>query len=213
MSSLSRAQIETALEPYCIVPSVELLERIRAYIPLLLKWNQSVSLTAITDIDQILRFHFGESLFALSMLPVEKSRLADVGSGAGFPGIPLAMASPSSNVTLIESNAKKFAFLSQVIRELRLKNAFALRCRMEDVKGPDRLFDLITARALGQFKPLLRWSRERLTPSGRIALWLGEDDVSEVSSEPGWEWRTATAIPGSERRFILSGSSRSEISG
>jgi len=122
MISLTSAQITDALKPYGIATSIDLIKGVRTYTELLLKWNRSISLTSVTDVEQILRFHFGESLFALSMLPVEKSRLADVGSGAGFPGIPLAMVSPNLTVTLIESNAKKYAFLNEVIRELKLRN-------------------------------------------------------------------------------------------
>ena len=99
-------------------PASELCERIRTYISLLLRWNQSISLTTVTNSDEILRFHFGESLFAASAFSLENGRLADVGSGAGFPGLPLAMLLPDLNVTLIESNAKKFTFLSEVVREL-----------------------------------------------------------------------------------------------
>jgi len=131
MISLTSAQITDALKPYGIAPSIDLIKGVRTYSELLLKWNRIISLTSVTDVEQILRFHFGESLFALSMLPVEKSRLADVGSGAGFPGIPLAMASPSLTVTLIESNAKKYAFLNEVIRELKLRNVTALHSLME----------------------------------------------------------------------------------
>src|SRR5579864_8581785 len=114
MVALTNTQINEVLKLYGVLPTPELAAGIRNYIELLLKWNKTVSLTTVTNVDQILAFHFGESLFALPMLPVEKSRLADVGSGAGFPGIPLAMARPSLNVTLIDPNAKKVAFLHEV---------------------------------------------------------------------------------------------------
>ncbi|MGH9747070.1 MAG: 16S rRNA (guanine(527)-N(7))-methyltransferase RsmG [Candidatus Acidiferrales bacterium] len=205
MTLIADSQIDAALLPYGLESSPALNDKIRIYIALLLKWNRSISLTTVTEIDQILRFHFGESLFALSLLPLEKGRLADVGSGAGFPGLALAAALPGLKTTLIESNGKKFAFLSEIIRELRLKNAVALRCRMEDVKGPDSHFDCITARALGQFDDLLRWARRQLAPGGVVALWLGEDDVQELSKEESWSWHDPVQIPNSDRRFILVG--------
>jgi 16S rRNA (guanine527-N7)-methyltransferase len=199
------SQISAALAPYGVDSSLELNAKIRTYIALLLKWNRSISLTTITEIDPILRFHFGESLFVGSILPLEKGRLADVGSGAGFPGLALALASPSLKVTLIESNAKKFTFLNEVIRELRLKNAVALRCRMEDVTGPDRHFDFITSRALGQFSEFLRWSSRQLTPMGRSLLWLGTADAQALSAEASWNWNQPVIVPGSDVRVILEG--------
>ena len=206
MMSLTSAQISNALKPYGVAPSLDLIRGIRTYIELLLKWNRSISLTTVTDIEQMLRFHFGESLFALSMLPVEKSRLADVGAGAGFPGIPLAMASPNLTVTLIESNAKKYAFLNEVIRELRLRNVTALHSRMEEVKAPGQDFDIVTARALGKFENLLRWAQEGLARDGRIALWLGSEDATGISADSRWKWNPPEPIPRSQRRCILIGS-------
>jgi 16S rRNA (guanine527-N7)-methyltransferase len=206
MISLTSAQISDALKPYGIAPSVDLIKGIRTYIELLLKWNRSISLTSVTDVEQILQFHFGESLFALSMLPVEKSRLADVGSGAGFPGIPLAMASPRLTVTLIESNAKKYAFLNEVIRELKLPNVTALHSRMEEIKAPGQDLDIVTVRALGKFEDLLRWTQKELAPDGRIVLWLGNEDAADVSGYSRWRWSPPVPIPGSQRRCILIGS-------
>jgi 16S rRNA (guanine527-N7)-methyltransferase len=206
MKMPSDNQITRELEPYGFTPDSEMSARIRVYVSLLLKWNKTISLTTVTEIDQILRFHFGESLLAVPMLPVEKSRLADVGSGAGFPGIPLAMARPELAVTLIEPNLKKFAFLSEVSRELELTNVTAVRSRMEDLESSESEFDVITARALGQFQAILEWSGPKLIHrTGKLILWLGENDVSRIQQEKGWEWGTPTAIPGSERRFILSG--------
>lgn len=205
MTYISDSQIEAALKPYGIAASSELASMIPTYISLLLKWNRTISLTTVTDVDEILRFHFGESLFALTQLSIENGRLADVGSGAGFPGIPLAMVAQAVKVTLIESNARKFAFLNEIIRELRLKNVVALRCRMEEVNRPDQRFNFVTARALGQFGELLKWSRKQLNPAGKLVLWLGEEDVMEISDVPEWIWSPQIAIPGSESRFILFG--------
>jgi len=206
MISLTSAQITDALKPYGIAPSIDLIKGVRTYTELLLKWNRNISLTSVRDVEQILRFHFGESLFVLSMLPVEKSRLADVGSGAGFPGIPLAMASPRLTVTLIESNAKKYAFLNEVIRELKLRNVTALHSRMEEIKAPGQDFDIVTARALGKFEDLLRWAQKELAPGGRIALWAGSEDAKEIGLYPRWKWSPPVLIPVSQRRYILIGS-------
>src|SRR5579862_3510821 len=114
---LTSDQIISTLRPYGVPESSALSEKIRIYIDLLLKWNRKIALTAVTDPVDILKFHFGESLFAISTGVCGKSRLADVGTGAGFPGLVLAMADSNLDVSLIESNLKKCAFLSEAIRE------------------------------------------------------------------------------------------------
>ena len=129
------AQIAETLKPY--YPAAcdpTLLRQVRAYIDLLLRWNRRISLTTVTDPSQILRFHFGESLFAIDRIPIRHGRLADVGSGAGFPAVPIRMALEGLQVTLIESNRKKAAFLSEVVRELKLANVQVNSCRMEDLQ-------------------------------------------------------------------------------
>jgi 16S rRNA (guanine527-N7)-methyltransferase len=204
--NISSSQIDEALRPYGIEPQAGLAERILGYIDLLLKWNRKIALTAVTDPAEIVRFHFGESLFAASRYNLQKSRLADVGTGAGFPGLPLALAVPSLSVTLIESNRKKCAFLAEVIRRLAIRNASIFTGRMESF-GPDATqFEFIAARAFGQFGALLDWSRLHLVGNGKVLLWLGEKDAEKISSKPEWSWVVPALIPGSVRRYILGGS-------
>jgi 16S rRNA (guanine527-N7)-methyltransferase len=210
MLSLATAQINEALKAYGVPPKPDLAAGIRTYIELLLKWNKTVSLTTVTEVDQILAFHFGESLFALPMLPVEKSRLADVGSGAGFPGVPLAMARPALDVTLIEPNAKKFAFLNEVIRQLGLDNVAAFRARTSDLQSPSERFEVVTARAVGQFDELIGWARSKIDPGGRLLLWTGSEDAEKISSDMRFEWRSPERIPRTDRRFILAGTPKNE---
>ena len=205
MLSLTTAQIIEALKPYGVPTAPELTAGIRTYIELLLKWNKTISLTTVTELEQILAFHFGESLFALPMLPVEKSRLADVGSGAGFPGIPLAMARPSLDVTLIEPNAKKFAFLNEVIRQLGLNNVTAFRGRTSDLQSSDDRFEIVTARAVGQFGDLIGWAKAKLNPSGKLLLWTGSQDADKIAGDTRFKWSSPERIPRTDRRFILVG--------
>jgi 16S rRNA (guanine527-N7)-methyltransferase len=207
MLSLTNTQINEAIEPYGVLPAPDLTAGIRTYIELLLKWNKTVSLTTVTELDQILAFHFGESLFALPMLPVEKSRLADVGSGAGFPGIPLAMARPSLDVTLIERNAKKFAFLNEVVRQLSLANVSAVRGRTGDLQFSNEEFEVVTARAVGQFDDLLGWAKTRINSGGKLILWVGDEDMNQILSDKRFEWSSPERIPHTDRRFVLSGTS------
>jgi len=205
---LTGPQIAALLEPYGVQDSSELMEKIGIYIQLLLRWNQKIALTTVTDPVEIVKFHFGESLFAISTGVCGKSRLADVGTGAGFPGLALALADPNLEVSLIESNLKKCAFLSEVIRQLAVPNAKVLPKRMEFLDSTARGFDWIASRALGQFDDLLAWASERLSSSGQVALWLGEDDARKLALRSEWEWEQPTLIPGSEHRFILKGSPR-----
>jgi len=204
-------KIKEALAAYGFHADHDHCAAIRSYISLLLRWNQRVSLTTIVDPLQIIRFHFGESLFAASSVPIGKGRLADVGSGAGFPGLSLRMAAQDLEVTLIESNSKKAAFLAEVVRNLGLDRVDVLRLRAREVKSDAAKFDYVTARAVGNYGDLLSWSSERLTPRGTLILWLGEDDARAIAGEDSWIWHKPMLIPGSTRRYILVGSPATEI--
>ncbi len=206
MTTLSNALIESTLRPYGVAIAPGVADKIRTYILLLLKWSGAISLTSVTDPVEILKFHFGESIFAASTVSFGKSRLADVGSGAGFPGLALALVVPSLAVTLIESNTKKCAFLAEIVRELRLPSVTVFRGRMETLPIDSEPFDFIAARALGQFDELLAWSKEHIAAAGKVVLWLGEADSREISPKRDWNWARPVLIPGSARRYLLVGS-------
>jgi 16S rRNA (guanine527-N7)-methyltransferase len=203
---LSDSLIRSALSPYGGSPNPSLCDSIRAYVDLLLRWNRRISLTTVTDPGEILRFHFGESIAAISAVPIEKGRLADVGSGAGFPGVPLALFVPDLDVTLIESNAKKATFLSELQRQLSLRRVRVFRGRAEDLLLQEAKFDYVAARAVGNYDELLSWSSKTLNPAGKAILWLGDKGASAISGHPRWTWRVPQRIPGSEKRFLLVGS-------
>lgn len=190
---------------YSAHPDEIMCAGIRAYMDKLLKWNETISLTAVRDPDKILRFHFGESLFAEHLLPRGVCRLADVGSGAGFPGLPLRMANPEMELTLIESNSKKCVFLQQVARDLQLSNVHVFRGRMEDYMGPPNSFDVITTRAVGGRAEIVEWSKMFLSANGRLLLWLVDDDAEDVMENKGWDWRSIVRIPQTKDRCILVG--------
>lgn len=204
--SLRDEQIQAALSTFGISTDQMQIGRIREYTSLLLRWNKSLSLTTVTDPVEIVRRHFGESMFAAKLLPVEKCRLADVGTGAGFPGLALKIACPGMHLMLVESNKKKCAFLSEVVRTLKLTGVEVRSERFEQIRPETLGADIITARALGEFKLLLRWSGEALMSRGHIMLWVGAEDASRIAAEDcAWLWQPAVKIPDSQRRFILVG--------
>lgn len=203
----SDEKISRILASYNVSPSALQCAQIRAYISLLLKWNRSISLTSLIDEDEILKFHFGESVFALSAIKGIIGRLADVGSGAGFPGLPMRMFEPAIQLTLIESNAKKSVFLHEIVRELSLENIEVIRSRFQEVAAPPHAkFDFVVSRALGLYRNLLDWSASVLAPGGKVILWVGKDDADDIMRDSKWEWSPPIAIPASRRRYILSGS-------
>jgi 16S rRNA (guanine527-N7)-methyltransferase len=208
MKEMLLSFISSLLNPYGVHGDEALCEKVRIYIDTLLTWNKNISLTTVTDPIEIVKFHFGESIFAASVVPMRIGRLADVGSGPGFPGIPLKMANQDLELTLIESNAKRCTFLSEVVRRLELSNVSVVHSRMEDLSAGVGVFDFITARAIGQHSEVLSWAKERLAMSGRLILWVGEDDADSLSRDPGWVWQPRALIPGSKKRYVLCGSPR-----
>jgi 16S rRNA (guanine527-N7)-methyltransferase len=208
MKRFTDEQIARALNPYNLESTGlgPLCDQIRVYADLLLRWNRRISLTTITDPLEILRFHFGESLLAIAAVPIRHGRLADVGSGAGFPAIPIRMACRNVSLTLIESNRKKAAFLAEVARELDLSGVQIRAERMEDVDDRDLGFDFVTARAVAIDDIFLRWANNHLEPSGVIALWLGRENSRRIALSSSWKWRDPINIPGADRRVILVGS-------
>lgn len=206
---LSIVQVQKALAPYGIEAAPEMAEAVARYVALLIKWNQRISLTSVREPLEIVKFHFGESLLALQFVNFTTGRLADIGSGAGFPGLAIKLAAPALEVHLIESNQKKSTFLSEVIRTLGISSAFVERGRYEDLRFPEGLFDLIACRALGHFENLLLWSSRNLKRNGKVVLWVGSDSIAEILSKDSWRWRERIAIPMTSRRFVLIGERRS----
>jgi len=202
---LSDDQIASALTPFKVQLSTGQIAQIRDYVLLLLKWNQSVSLTSVVDPLEMVARHFGESMFISCLIPVKNCRLADLGSGAGFPGLALKIVAPTLRIRLIESNKKKCAFLSEVVRSLKMENVEVMPLRFNEIRTHGDFAEIVTARAIGGFSEILHWAKGALAHRGHLALWLGGEDASKVSSMPGWIWQPAVKIPDSQRRFVLIG--------
>lgn len=202
---LSDTRIQEVLAPYCPAVHTQLCEQIRTYISTLLQWNSKISLTTVTEPDEILRVHFGESLFAGWVGGISSGRVADIGTGPGFPGIPIRMVSPRLHLSLVESVTKKIAFLGEIVREISLSDVDIIRCRMEEWT-PSRKLNIITARALGKYGALLNWARSSLDTDGRVILLLGEGEVESLRKKIDWLWQEPIKIPQSKTKFVLIGS-------
>jgi 16S rRNA (guanine527-N7)-methyltransferase len=158
--------------------------KLLAYLSLLEKWNRTHNLTAVREPERMLSVHLLDSLAAIPQLPhVERLRLADVGSGGGLPGIPLAIARPLWSVALIERSEKKCAFLRQAAAELRLPNLEVIHSRIEDFV-PRQRFDVVIARALSELARFVAASAHLLKPGGCLVAMKGRYPAAEITALP-----------------------------
>jgi 16S rRNA (guanine527-N7)-methyltransferase len=204
--------IRHALEEFQIAASDEQVVQIQHYTRILLFWNEKVNLTAIRDPLEILYRHFCESMYAAAAVPVESGRLADVGSGAGFPGLPLKIIRPDLQVFLVESNLKKATFLAEVIRELGLTGVQVLVRRYEELGEEVAPLDSVCSRALGEFRSFLEWAGSEQIATKQVILWIGARDLPEIQKTRTWEWREPICVPHSLRRLLLVGRKGSQAS-
>lgn len=195
MATLSESAIASILAPYLTAPPA-ILPRLSTYLDLLLKWNARTNLTAIRDPEEIVRRHFGESLFAARHLAPDTSKLLDLGSGAGFPGLPIALLHPQIHVTLAESQNKKASFLREAVRTLGL-GAEVWASRAESLPS-DRQFHTVTLRAVDDMTVALTAAEPRA--ARQLVLLTTEAGVPALAAFPR---QTRIAVPGSESRILL----------
>ena len=185
------------------LPSGPLAGRLMDYLALLLRWNAAYNLTAIRDPAEMVPKHLLDSL---SIAPFVRGRLADIGSGAGLPGIPLALALPELEVTTVESNGKKVRFQREVQRQLGLANLHVAESRAESFAADGR-FDCLVSRAFGSLAQFVRVGGHLLAPGGRLLAMKGADPVDEVAELPaGWKLAATHGldVPGLDaRRHLL----------
>jgi 16S rRNA (guanine527-N7)-methyltransferase len=201
----SLAVIRRALEEFKLPAYDDQILQIQQYIGILLAWNDKVNLTAIRNPLEILHRHFCESMFAGISVPLERGRLADVGSGGGFPGLPLKILRPGLHVFLIESNIKKATFLAEVIRELGLKGAQVIVRRYEELGEEIAPLDYVCSRALGEFPKFLDWAHSPQIAAKQVILWIGANDLPEIQRIFNWDWQEPISVPNSLRRLLLVG--------
>ncbi len=189
-------QLRAGLVALELLPDEAIIERYLRFLDLLLKWNRVNSLVAGHDPEQILRRHMLDSL---SIHPyVRGQRCLDVGSGAGFPGLMLAMAQPERHWYLLDSRTKKWTFLRQVAAELDLDNVTVVASRVEDYR-PQQAFHTLSCRGVAPLSRLLRLLGHLLTPATQLLAMCGRGVDAELAAgiDPGLQvvqrWQLDTA--------------------
>ena len=153
------------------------VEKFVAFLRLLEKWNRATNLTAVRDPLEMVTRHILDSLAVVPFLT--RGSLLDVGTGAGLPGVPIAIASPGLDVTLLDSNAKKLRFVRQAVAELGLDNVQVVQARMQEYQ-PGRSFDMVISRAVASLDELYRQSIHLMRPGGRMLFMKGAVPEQEI---------------------------------
>jgi 16S rRNA (guanine527-N7)-methyltransferase len=188
LSSEWRALSEWTADTCGLVLGTGQVDQLRAYLDTLLLWNRKLALVSQRDPVEIMRKHFADSLFAASFC-IDGEPVVDLGSGAGFPGLPIAVARPTSRVCLIEARGKKVSFLEAARRAASVRNATVHHARIESIAGePEhhQRYVASTARALTSTDQLLALARPLLTPGGRLIAMRSVNE-GEDKDPPGAE--------------------------
>lgn len=178
------------------------------YLSLILRWNARTNLTAVRDPDAILSRHFLESIACARALPSGIHTLLDFGSGAGFPGIPIAICRPEIAVTLAESQGKKAAFLREALRVLGLP----AQVHAGRAEALGRTFDCVTLRAVDRMESAVAAAARLVGPDGWLAPLTTHADLPALqrAAGPGFDWIPPTPLPGSDARNLALGKSFSQ---
>ncbi len=224
------AKIAALLDPFLeqSLPPSE-LDQISIYIDLLLRWNARVNLTAIRHPEEIVTRHFGESFFlARHLFPTPRhpersrviceadgaaetkdpyslpQRVLDIGSGAGFPALPLKMWAPQIHLTMVESNHKKAAFLCEVARALILTDINVINARAEVLAArPDfPRAEVVTLRAVEHFETILPQAVTFLSRNATLAVLIGSAQIPRLTSLTTLKWRPPIPVPQSHSRVL-----------
>lgn len=162
------------------------LSQFQKYYEMLIEWNEKINLTAITDFDEVLKKHFLDSI-AIGRLFSQKTEVSvlDIGTGAGFPGIPIKIAFPNTKVLLMDSLNKRVIFLNEVIKELSLENISAMHGRAEDYAKKDLMreqFDLVVSRAVANLSSLSEFCLPYVKVSGKFISYKSEKAIEELEA-------------------------------
>lgn len=197
LPTAARDDLDAGLAALGLAPA--LAEPLAQYLALMLRWNATYNLTAIRDPREMVTKHLLDSL-AMAPAVAGVPTLADLGTGPGLPGIPLAIATPGLRVTLVESNGKKARFMREALRKLGLGNAEVAESRIEALDRPGQ-FAAITARALATLPQILALGGHLIAPDGVLLAMKGARPDDEIAAlPPGWAVRNVQAltVPGLE---------------
>jgi len=176
------------------------IDQLLTYISLIEKWNKAYNLTAVRDRQEMVTTHLLDSLAILPHLT--GSRLADIGTGAGLPGIPLAICRPDWQLSLVDSNSKKTRFVQQAVLELKLSNVEVVHARVESLQ-PAVAFDTVLCRAFASMPDIVRLCRHLLTASGQIIAMKGQTPHEELMQIAEDYQVIALRVPGIEAERCL----------
>lgn len=188
-----------------ILLTAEQQQKLEQYLDLLVKWNRVYNLTAIRERNKMVTHHIYDSLSVLPYL--QGARIVDLGSGAGLPGIPVALLHPEWQVVMVDSNVKKTRFIQQVILELGLSNASVVHSRVERY-APQQPFDTVVSRAFTSLSQFLEYAEPLLTVGGEVVAMKGrwpEAEEGDVSAGFKLEQVVPVTVPGidAERHLVL----------
>ena len=164
--------------------SVEQIEQFYKYMNLLIEWNEKMNLTAITEPKEIILKHFIDSLTILKYID-DNAKLVDVGTGAGFPGVPLSIMNPTLKITLVDSLNKRLIFLQEVVKELNLKNIEIVHARAEEFgqnKNYREKFDIATSRAVANLTTLAEYDLPFIKKGGQMIAMKGFEIDEELQN-------------------------------
>ena len=202
-------EVDALLDEQLITPDQAVLRtKFKRYLSLILRWNIRINLTSIRDPRGIVKRHFLESIRVAHLLPGWIRSLLDFGSGAGFPGIPIALCRPEMIVTLAESQSKKAAFLQEAVRSLDL-NARVWSQRAEEIQ---ERFDCVAMRAVDRMEAAVPAASRLVRPTGLLVLLTTQADLSRMQafSGPEFQWQPAIPMPESRERLVVIGSKTAE---
>lgn len=184
--------LDDGLAQLALPVSAAAADKLRAFIALLEKWNQAYNLTAVREPTQMVSRHVLDSL---AVLPhVQGPRVLDIGTGPGLPGIPLALAKPEWQFTLLDANAKKTRFVTQVVAELKLQNVEVVQARVEKF-APTQQWDTVIARAFGSLAEIVAAAGRLIAPNGRLVAMKGVYPEEELGALPaGFKLKAVEAL-------------------
>jgi len=204
---MENKKISQLLRPFNFQLGSHQIKIIKIYLELLLKWNRKINLTSIRNENDCITRHFGESMFLSTQFQCF-GNVMDIGSGAGFPGLPLKISFPHLFLTLLEPSLKKRAFLKEVTRECNFKNIHVSPYRFEPFfdKNFKKKFDMVTMRGLKEHEKIAINARNILSPYGKICLWLNiQKSYKIIRNVKGYHWKKPLLLPLSYQRVILVG--------